>query len=44
MPADAVELAPGICRILAPNPSMMTGPGTNTYVVGDADVRGDLPD
>jgi glyoxylase-like metal-dependent hydrolase (beta-lactamase superfamily II) len=23
-------------RVTAPNPSMMTGPGTNTYVVGDA--------
>jgi glyoxylase-like metal-dependent hydrolase (beta-lactamase superfamily II) len=37
MSADA-ELAPGIQRILAPNPSMMTGPGTNTYVIGDAEV------
>ena len=27
-------LAPGITRILAPNPSMMTGPGTNTYLFG----------
>lgn len=24
-----------VIRITAPNPSMMTGPGTNTYVVGD---------
>ena len=38
MPADAVELAPGLRRILAPNPSMMTGPGTNTYVIGTTDV------
>ena len=29
------EIAPGVCRILAPNPSMMTGPGTNTYLVGE---------
>lgn len=29
------EIAPGIRRILAPNPSMMTGPGTNTYMVGE---------
>ncbi|MDJ0940657.1 MAG: MBL fold metallo-hydrolase [Woeseiaceae bacterium] len=33
MPAFA-ELAPGIRRIVAPNPSMMTGPGTNTYLFG----------
>ena len=24
-----------VTRVTAPNPSMMTGPGTNTYVVGD---------
>ena len=29
------EIAPGVHRVLAPNPSMMTGPGTNTYVVGE---------
>lgn len=29
-----VELSPLIRRILAPNPSVMTGPGTNTYLVG----------
>jgi glyoxylase-like metal-dependent hydrolase (beta-lactamase superfamily II) len=28
------ELAPGIRRLVAPNPSMMTGPGTNTYLFG----------
>ncbi len=34
-PLDAyVELAPGIRRLLAPNPSMMTGPGTNSYLLG----------
>lgn len=27
-------LAPGIVRVTAPNPSPMTGPGTNSYVVG----------
>jgi glyoxylase-like metal-dependent hydrolase (beta-lactamase superfamily II) len=31
----AVELAPALVRVTAPNPSMMTGPGTNTYLVGD---------
>ncbi|MCH8867891.1 MAG: MBL fold metallo-hydrolase [Proteobacteria bacterium] len=34
MPAFA-KLADGIRRIVAPNPSMMTGPGTNTYLFGD---------
>lgn len=33
MPSYA-ELAPGVRRIVAPNPSMMTGPGTNTYLFG----------
>lgn len=28
------ELAPGIRRLVAPNPSLMTGPGTNTYLFG----------
>ena len=32
------ELARGVSRIVAPNPSMMTGPGTNTYLVGAAQV------
>jgi glyoxylase-like metal-dependent hydrolase (beta-lactamase superfamily II) len=35
MPADLVPLAPGVRRIIAPNPSLMTGPGTNTYVIGE---------
>jgi glyoxylase-like metal-dependent hydrolase (beta-lactamase superfamily II) len=30
----AGALSPLVRRIVAPNPSMMTGPGTNTYVVG----------
>jgi glyoxylase-like metal-dependent hydrolase (beta-lactamase superfamily II) len=32
------ELAPGVRRLLAPNPSMMTGPGTNTYLFGVDEV------
>ena len=32
------ELAPGVRRLLAPNPSMMTGPGTNTYLFGVAEI------
>lgn len=30
-----VELAPSVVRFVAPNPGMMTGPGTNCYWVGD---------
>ena len=33
-----VELAPGVRRLLAPNPSMMTGPGTNTYLFGRDEI------
>ena len=33
-----VELAPGVHRLIAPNPGMMTGPGTNTYILGDKEV------
>ena len=32
------QLADGIRRVLAPNPSMMTGPGTNTYLFGQREV------
>ena len=31
----AVRLSPRIVRITAPNPGVMTGPGTNTYLVSD---------
>ncbi|NNF39950.1 MAG: MBL fold metallo-hydrolase [Woeseiaceae bacterium] len=37
MPAFS-ELAEGIRRLVAPNPSMMTGPGTNTYLFGNRQV------
>jgi glyoxylase-like metal-dependent hydrolase (beta-lactamase superfamily II) len=37
LPAFA-ELAPGVRRIVAPNPSMMTGPGTNTYLFGKNEI------
>lgn len=31
---DLVEVRPGVRRLTAPNPGMMTGPGTNCYLVG----------
>jgi glyoxylase-like metal-dependent hydrolase (beta-lactamase superfamily II) len=34
-PGKTVEIAPGVQRLVAPNASMMTGPGTNTYLLGD---------
>jgi glyoxylase-like metal-dependent hydrolase (beta-lactamase superfamily II)/8-oxo-dGTP pyrophosphatase MutT (NUDIX family) len=33
-PGRAVRLSPRLVRITAPNGSMMTGPGTNTYLLG----------
>ena len=32
------DIAAGVRRIVAPNPSTMTGPGTNTYLFGGDDV------
>lgn len=32
----AVRLADGIIRVTAPNASLMTGPGTNSYIIGHA--------
>lgn len=34
VPGEVVEIAPGVRRITAPNPGVMTGPGTNTYLLG----------
>jgi glyoxylase-like metal-dependent hydrolase (beta-lactamase superfamily II)/8-oxo-dGTP pyrophosphatase MutT (NUDIX family) len=33
-----VSLLKNVMRLTAPNPSAMTGPGTNSYIVGDADT------
>ncbi len=32
----SVALLKNVMRLTAPNPGMMTGPGTNSYIVGDA--------
>lgn len=32
---EVCRLAPNLIRIVAPNPSALTGPGTNTYVLGE---------
>jgi glyoxylase-like metal-dependent hydrolase (beta-lactamase superfamily II) len=34
-PGRVDEVAPAVRRLTAPNPGLMTGPGTNTYLVGD---------
>jgi len=36
VPGVAVSLSDRVQRLTAPNASVMTGPGTNTYLVGDA--------
>lgn len=35
--SQPVALLRNVRRLTAPNPGMMTGPGTNSYLVGDAD-------
>ncbi len=37
-PGRADEVAPGVVRLTAPNPGLMTGPGTNTYLIGRTEV------
>jgi glyoxylase-like metal-dependent hydrolase (beta-lactamase superfamily II)/8-oxo-dGTP pyrophosphatase MutT (NUDIX family) len=36
-PGVPVRLSPHVIRLTAPNASLMTGPGTNSYLVGGAD-------
>ena len=38
VPGEVTTLSPGVRRILAPNPSVMTGPGTNSYLIGRSEV------
>ena len=38
IPGNAVQVGPSIVRITAPNPSVMTGPGTNSYIVGEREL------
>ncbi len=37
-PGRAVRLSPHVLRVTAPNPGPMTGPGTNSYLVGADDA------
>jgi hydroxyacylglutathione hydrolase len=37
-PGDVTEIAPGVRRLVAPNPGPFTGDGTNTYIVGTGRV------
>jgi glyoxylase-like metal-dependent hydrolase (beta-lactamase superfamily II) len=38
VPGVPVVIAPGIVRITAPNPGVMTGPGTNSYIIGEREL------
>jgi glyoxylase-like metal-dependent hydrolase (beta-lactamase superfamily II) len=37
-PGQTSQLSPLVRRIIAPNPGVMTGPGTNTYLVGNDEI------
>lgn len=36
VPGEPVTVAEGVVRLTVPNPSIMTGPGTNSYVIGSS--------
>lgn len=38
VPGELVQLTPLVKRITAPNPGVMTGPGTNTYLIGEKEI------
>jgi glyoxylase-like metal-dependent hydrolase (beta-lactamase superfamily II) len=38
VPGQLVRVAAAVQRLVAPNASLMTGPGTNSYVIGDPPV------
>jgi glyoxylase-like metal-dependent hydrolase (beta-lactamase superfamily II) len=38
VPGEPAEVAPGLVRLTAPNPGLMTGPGTNSYLIGTSDL------
>jgi glyoxylase-like metal-dependent hydrolase (beta-lactamase superfamily II) len=42
IPGEVVEVAPGVRRVTASNPGVMTGPGTNTYIIGDVAGENEL--
>ena len=38
VPGEPVLLAPDLLRLTAPNPGLMTGPGTNSYLIGRSEL------
>ena len=38
VPGEPVEVTDGVVRLVAPNAGIMTGPGTNTYLLGDREL------
>ena len=37
-PGAVVRVSPLVRRVLAPNPGIYTGPGTNTYLIGSDQI------